>query len=78
MAEDPEPRNVRLVSNVSSEEAASLPSSPTAPDADMLLPLPFVVPACSLAIQSKRALIVRNALVASDGEILASCVAVCL
>lgn len=56
---------IPLQSNVNTEETPSLPSSPTAADADLLMDLPFVTPSYSLAIQSKRALIVRNALVAS-------------
>ncbi|KUF82922.1 Guanylyl cyclase inhibitory protein [Phytophthora nicotianae] len=56
---------IPLKSNVSSDKAPSLPSSPTAASADTLMQLPFVTPCCSLALQSKRVWNVRNALVAS-------------
>lgn len=56
---------IPLQSNVSLDEPSSLPSSPTAADADITMELPYATPNYSLAIQSKRALSVRNALVAS-------------
>lgn len=56
---------IPLQSNFNTDEAPSLPSSPTAANADLTMELPFVTPSYSLAIQSKRALNVRNALVAS-------------
>ncbi|KAF1319353.1 hypothetical protein FI667_g13255, partial [Globisporangium splendens] len=52
---------IPLQSNFNTDE----PSSPTAADADLLMELPFVTPSYSLAIQSKCAIMVRNALVAS-------------
>ncbi|KAF4132320.1 hypothetical protein GN958_ATG18437 [Phytophthora infestans] len=61
---------IPLQSNMSSDKAPSLPSSPTASSADTLMQLPFVMPCCSLALQSKRVWTVRNALVASK---LATC-----
>jgi len=45
--------DIPLQSNVSAEEVASLPSSPTAANADAVLDLLFVTPSCSLALQSK-------------------------
>lgn len=57
--------DIPLQSNVSAEEVPSLPSSPTTADADAVLDLPFVTPSCSLALQSKRVWLVRNALVAT-------------
>ncbi|KAH7467170.1 Guanylyl cyclase inhibitory protein [Phytophthora ramorum] len=62
--------DIPLQSNMSTEDAPSLPSSPTAASADTLVALPFVTPSCSLALQSKRVWTVRNALVASK---LATC-----
>lgn len=56
---------IPLQSNCSTDEPSSLPSSPKAADADLVMELPYVTPSYSLAIQSKRALAVRNALVAS-------------
>ncbi|TYZ50993.1 hypothetical protein PybrP1_012827 [[Pythium] brassicae (nom. inval.)] len=61
---------IPLQSNCSTDEPSSLPSSPTAADADLVMELPYVTPSYSLAIQSKRALAVRNALVASKFETL--------
>lgn len=61
---------IPLQSNCSTDEPSSLPSSPTAADADLVMELPFVTPNYSLAIQSKRALVVRNALVASKCALL--------
>lgn len=57
--------DIPLQSSVSAEEVPSLPSSPTAADADVVLDLPFVTPSYSLALQSKRVWLVRNALVAT-------------
>jgi hypothetical protein len=56
-------------SAVDGAEVASLPSSPRAAQADGTVELPYVAPSCSLAIQAKRALLVRNALVASNGTV---------
>ncbi|KAG2784081.1 hypothetical protein PC129_g7280 [Phytophthora cactorum] len=61
---------IPLQSNMSTEKAPSLPSSPMASSADTLMELPFVTPCCSLALQSKRVWYVRNALVVSK---LATC-----
>ncbi|GLE01573.1 hypothetical protein PINS_up010403 [Pythium insidiosum] len=62
---------IPLQSNVPSgdgdENTVTLPSSPRSADADVTIALPFVTPAASFSIQAKRALLVRNALVAAGG-----------
>jgi hypothetical protein len=69
---------IPLQSNFNTDEPSSLPSSPTAADADLLMELPFVTPSYSLAIQSKRAIMVRNALVASKCTYAIAFLCVCV
>ncbi|KAJ0402313.1 hypothetical protein ATCC90586_006391 [Pythium insidiosum] len=54
------------------ENTVTLPSSPKSADADVTIALPFVTPAASFSIQAKRALLVRNALVAAGNALVAA------
>ncbi|TMW67626.1 hypothetical protein Poli38472_011246 [Pythium oligandrum] len=47
------------------EDVSTLPSSPTSESVDVTIELPFVTPSRALAIQAKRALLMKNALVAT-------------